>query len=294
MFMKNKKKFKRLQFYQENSSLNMLFYFLIFSLISNILFQTQRSWIQILFAYAFTFSCEFIKLLFLKKTERRRKLVCYINAATTVTGVLLLVHNIFPLFYGFVSSAALLINSLVTKKQKNKEFNSINLAIILGLCFYPLSSFLVINLKIILKTVPFFILFAMGCFQIWLKKVWQIPLVYILSILSYAILSSFYAGENIQYWLGPELGTTGMMFLFIILSSNKLVSKNKIEITLFAFLLAFFKIILKTNEFFYSSQISLFIVSSLWLIFNELKMAQSSFWCIDPSFGTKPSQPKNE
>lgn len=246
--------------------LMQLLQLILLSLVSGYLFSLRR----LEFSIVLGIVAPLITVLLLNYFYKNKKVERSIEAILISLGLIVLVKSWNLYFYGVISSITIIVYSFMRRNSHLLDYNPINLAIILGILFFPLTSLHMPIGFFTFSSLNLLISILIGLVFLFSSKSWPIAFSYMITILIWGVVDSLVFKESFFYWFSTELGFSGIVFITLVLiNSNEL--KDFKAMLLFGAMVAIFKIVLKSNEYFYPSYLSLFIVSTLFNLNNQIK-----------------------
>lgn len=240
-------------------------------LISYFFFSLQRSIFQICSAYVAALICEYVFFKFSQKNKHRRLIDSLFSATTEAAGLLILVRSSFQWTYVVFSVLAVSSKYLLLLDKKRHFFNPTNFAIVAGLTFMPREYFEVRGDDFNISFYPMMHVLLFGLAAVYLGKTWRVTLAYFITIVLMSFLLSLQSGDSIIYYLGPEVGAIGLIFMFLMITDPRTTPASSRGQLFFGFLVAATLYVFRSFEMFYSHFFSLFIVT-LFRGLYELKI----------------------
>ncbi len=238
-------------------------------LISIIFFSLQRTALQMVFALICGLLAEFI---FYKMTDKYGKEQVWdrlFSAFTEVAGLLVLLKSHIWWFYGLVSVLTISAKYLLRKTSKTHIFNPTNFAITISLTFFPLHWFGAWPDEFMTSWYPMLHVTVLGIIAVWLGRTMTVSIAYILSVIFFCFL--FYPINSVAsliYALGPEFGTIGLIYLWLMITDPKTAPKEYRHQFIYGFAIAFLHIFLRYHQYLYSRYVSLFIITLIYYVLS--------------------------
>jgi Na+-translocating ferredoxin:NAD+ oxidoreductase RnfD subunit len=241
--------------------------------ISFFFYNFQRSIDQILLAYLFAFVTEIILFKLTDKYKDRSIWDRLFSAATEAAGLIILVKSGHLFFYAITSSIAVASKYFFRVTVNKHLFNPTNFAIVLGLCIFPTTSFNLLTDEFTVSHYPIFHVLIFGLLAVWRGKTWPITLGYFLTFVLVSTLFEIQQSGTFWYWLGPEIGAIGLIFMFLMITDPQTTPTSLMGMLIFGISIALVKIILKSHEVLYPHFIAAFIVT---IVNQTLALIRSS------------------
>lgn len=229
----------------------------------------QRTYLQIFFGMFCAISLELILFRFSDKYKNSKSADRIFSAAAECAGLLVLLKSHLWWFYGAVALMAVASKYLFRASQERHLFNPTNFAITASIAFFPIHWFAAWPDEYMVHWYPMLHVTLFGIAAVWLAKSWIISLAYLGGL--FFSLNVFYAPKNLSdlvYTFGPELGTVGLIFLFLMITDPKSSPRKVWHQIIYGAVIAFIHIFLRHQEFLYSRYIALFVVTLLYYVFQ--------------------------
>jgi Na+-translocating ferredoxin:NAD+ oxidoreductase RnfD subunit len=230
-------------------------------------FGLQRSLDQVLSCFAVTILCEiaFCSLF------RRDNFVWsdrVLSAMVTSLGVLIFIVSKTWWLYAVIGGVSIASKYLIVNENRRHVFNPTCFAIVF--CSIALSEFLFIRpAQMNAHIFPSLIIVGFGSIALWLTKRWiQFASYYLITIVLSAALPLLTQQKGIMV-IGPELGSYGLLFAFLMFSDPKTSPQNSYKQWIFGGSIALLNQLLKTQEVVYSNFISLFVICIVFQLFSK-------------------------
>ena len=230
--------------------------------VSMVFFDLQRTHLQILFCFASVLVTE---LVFYSSTSKYKAGTWNDRAFSAIAegaGLLVLLKSHIWWFYGLVGAMAVASKYIIRKDERSHVFNPTNFAIVMAITVFPLYWFDARADEFMVSTYALFHVTAFGIYAVWFGGTWVISISYILSIL--LLVALFYPMgtlADVIYAFGPEFGTIGLIFLWLMITDPKTAPKQRRFQILYAFMIALIHIALRKYQFLYSRYLALFLVT---------------------------------
>lgn len=185
----------------------------------------------------------------------------------------LLIHSVKPFFYLIMISLYRIFLFLFNSRIKSNQVR-LHLFLgflLLGMVVFPIHFFKVMDAPLTQSLLAWVLVFSAGTFYVIIHRTWPLMCSYLTTVLLFSSSSFYVWHDSFLYWFGPEIGISGLIFLCFVLSSRMLSQLKLGSMILWGILVAVLKIVLKNNEYFYSSLLANFIVSSCFIIFQRRK-----------------------
>ena len=240
-------------------------------IVSIFYFNLARSPFQIVTAYAAAILVELALHRITGKTKHRSAWDVIFSAATEAAGLLILVKLPNPYAYAMMSAVAVASKYFLRIDEKRHAFNPTNFAIVAALIFTPneLIEIRPDEFNLTYYAIGHVIFF--GVFAVILGKTWRVAAAYFCSILLFSGLFSIVERESWIYFLGPEIGAIGMVFMFLMITDPKTTPKSNEMQIVYGVSVGLFLYILRYFEVFYAHFLALFIVTLLRAVFLLLE-----------------------
>lgn len=249
-------------------------------IVSIVYFNLARSPFQIVTAYLAAVTIELLLHRFTNKTKHRGTLDVMFSAATEAAGLLILVKLNHPYAYAFMSAVAVASKYLLRIDEKRHAFNPTNFAIIASLIFIPNESIEVRSDEFNLTYYAIGHVIFFGIFAVKLGGTWRVSASYFCSVLVLSGLLSLVHNESWIYYLGPELGAIGMIFMFLMITDPKTTPKSHLLQVFYGASVGLVLYVLRYFEVFYAHFLALFVVTLVraLLIFLEAETWKVFRW----------------
>lgn len=241
-------------------------------LISVVFFSLQRSPFQIVSVYVATLTTELFFSYVSKKNKHRKLGDLLFSAATEAAGLLILVRSSFEYAYIIFGIAAVASKYLLRLDEKRHMFNPTNIAIVTGFVLIPRHYFEVRPDDFSVSLYPILHVLVFGICATYFAKTWTITLSFVSSCCVISLLLSALTQDTEIYFLGPEIGTSGLIFMFLMITDPKTTPTSKIGQYIFGVSIAVFLYTLRYFEVFYAYHFALFLTSLLRGILEFAKM----------------------
>ncbi len=229
-------------------------------IVAIVFYKLQRSPFQIFSAYACAIMVEIFFFNFTDKNKSRTLFDCIFSACTEAAGLLILVRSPYDWFYIPLSFLAVSSKYLFRTNVARHLFNPTNFAIVTMVALLPKKYFELRGDEFNLNLYPMLHVTAFGLYAIYLGKTWRVALSYFLTIAAISLALSRVIHESPIYLLGPELGSTGLIFMFLMITDPKTCPISPRSQILFGASIACLLHLLKYNEYFYAQYFALFVV----------------------------------
>ena len=256
-------------------------------LISMAYFNLQRSWFQLVSAYVTAIIVEICFYYFSDKNRHRKLMDCIFSAIAEGAGLLILIKSTFDWFYVALAAVAVSSKYLLKKGPRDHLFNPTNFAIVVVLAFIPRKFFEIRGDEFNLSFYPIIHVIAFGILAVIIGKTWRIALSYFLTIISVSFILSVIQQESMIYLLGPEIGATGLIFMFLMITDPRTTPGNFKEQVFFGVALGVLLYALRFRELYYGHFLALFILTLLWetgRCLNLIKWREIRLKALKPAF----------
>ncbi len=230
-------------------------------LICYFFYDLQRTPFQIVTAYLAAFSTEFVFSRFSRKNSHRTMGDSMFSAATEAAGLLILVRSSFSYAYIIFASVAVASKHLLRLDEQRHMFNPTNIAIVIGLVLIPRHYFEVRPDDFSRNIYPILHVLTFGTFAVIFGKTWQVTLSYFATCCILSIILSALTGDTEIYFLGPEIGALGFIFMFLMITDPKTTPASKSGQLLFGASVAALLYLFRAFEVFYAHYFALFAVT---------------------------------
>ncbi len=237
----------------------------------------QRTYLQIFFGMFCAIALELILFRFSDKYKNTKSSDRIFSAAAECAGLLVLLKSHLWWFYGAVAVMAVASKYVFRASQDRHLFNPTNFAITASISFFPIYWFAAWPDEYMVHWYPMLHVTLFGIAAVWLAKSWIISLAYLFGV--FFSLQIFYEPKNLSdlvYTFGPELGTVGLIFLFLMITDPKSSPRKVGQQIIYGALIAFIHIFLRYQEFLYSRYIALFGVTLLYYVFQISSKPQAA------------------
>ncbi len=245
---------------------------LMLVLISILFFNLPRSAVQMGFGFTIGILTEFLFFKFTIKYKNKPFKDRAFSAATETAGLLVLLKSHIWWFYGFLSFMAVASKYIFRKDSNSHIFNPTNFAITMGLILLPSYWFAAWADEFMVSLYPMVHVLLFGIFAVWLGRTYVVSISYVTGIIFWVLL--FFPVSSLPkaiYAFGPEFGTIGLIFLFLMITDPKTAPKKNYHQAIYGFAIAFIHIYLRTQQLLYSRYISLFIVTLVYYFLDKRK-----------------------
>jgi Na+-translocating ferredoxin:NAD+ oxidoreductase RnfD subunit len=248
-------------------------------LISFIFYNFQRSYYQVYSAFIAAAIAEVICF----KIFDRYKGDTYTNrifsAIAESAGLLVLIRSLSPNYYAIGSIIAVVSKYIFRRSDGRHIFNPTNFIIVVSIAFAEAGTFQVRADEFSYNLYPIMHVLFFGLTATILAKIWIIPLTYILSYVALAFLVGFGTTTygNFVDIIGPEIGATGLIFIFLMITDPATSPRTQIGKIIFAASVAILGFIGRTQIIIYSNFIALFICYLVYNIYIESHKLKESF-----------------
>ncbi len=189
-----------------------------------------------------------------------------LSACTEVGGLILLVRSLSPNYYAISAALAVASKYFFTKPNGQHLFNPSNFAIIMTIAFFPISSTYIRPDPFNYNIYPILHVLSFGLVITSLAKVTVIPISY---LLTYIIIALFYQGPaylgGFFDIIGPELGATGLIFIWLMITDPATSPKSTVGRIFFAASVAVLGFAGRLHNVVYANFIALF---TTYLLYN--------------------------
>lgn len=233
------------------------FFLLIVTLV---FYKLQRSPVQIFTAYATAVIVEIFFYKYSSKNKARRLFDCIFSACTEAAGLLILVRSPYDWLYIPLSFLAVSSKYIFRRSATQHLFNPTNFAIVAAVALLPKKFFEMRGDEFNLNLYPMLHVTLFGLYAVYLGKTWRVALSYFLTIVTISMVLSRLIGESPIYLLGPELGASGLIFMFLMITDPKTSPTSSRGQIWFGMAIGCLMHVLKYNEFFYAQYFSLFVI----------------------------------
>jgi hypothetical protein len=192
------------------------------------------------------------------------------SAFTEVAGLLVLLKSHLWWFYGATSAITVASKYLLRKSRREHIFNPTNFAITIALCFFPIHWFEAWPDEYMRSWYPMMHVTAFGIIAVWLGGTWMVSLAYIISLIFWSFL--FYPVHDLTtliYAYGPEVGTIGLIYLFLMITDPKTAPKKLKQQIVYASAISFVHIYLRHGQYLYSRYIALFFITLIYFAISS-------------------------
>jgi hypothetical protein len=244
--------------------------------ISILFFHLPRTPLQIVFGYATGILTEFLLFKFSSKYTNKPFTDRAFSASTETAGLLVLLKSHIWWFYGFLSFLAVASKYTLKKDSNSHIFNPTNFAITLSLILLPTNWFASWADEYMVSLYPMLHVLCFGLIAVWLGRTYVVSISYFVGIVIWVLL--FFPINTISkivYAFGPEFGTIGLIFLFLMITDPKTAPKNFYHQAIYGFTIAFIHIFLRSRQLLYSRYTSLFIVTLIYYFLDKRKTVNS-------------------
>ena len=223
--------------------------------------ELRRTGEQIFFALAVAIITE---LLLSKLTSKQKSFNVkdrVLSAAVLALGTLVLIRSSYWWFYGFISFIGVLSKYVFVNDQGRHIFNPTNVAIVFSIIVLP--EFL--NVRVDSFSTHIFSLCCILFFGIWATvraNSWRISLGFYGGICLIGLPAAYILGYPPLLVLGPEINAGVILFAFLMMTDPQTSPRDKHKQWIFGFTIAAVDLLLRYNQLYYASFISLFIVTS--------------------------------
>lgn len=228
--------------------------------ISFFFYNFQRSPYQILTAYLGGIAVELI-LNYSTNRYKDRPFDRILTAASEAAGMLVLIRSLVPNYYLFGTAIAVASKYIFLNKEKRHLFNPTNFAIVMTLAFASNDTIYLAVDEFSYNLYPIFHVVFIGTIATILGRVWIMPLTY---ILTYVLIALVFQGHghlgNFVDIIGPELGATGLIFIFLMITDPATAPKTYYGRMAFAFSVVVLTFTMRWHHIAYANYISLFIM----------------------------------
>lgn len=224
-------------------------------------FDLQRSPFQIVSAYAAALATELVCSFVSKKNSHRTIGDTLFSAATEAAGLLILVRSSFDYAYIIFSIVAVSSKYLLRLDEKRHMFNPTNIAIVTGLVLIPRHYFEVRPDDFSQNIYPILHVFTFGMFAVYFGRTWTVTLSYFSSCCLISLLLTAFSYDTEIYFLGPEIGALGLIFMFLMITDPKTTPATRSGQYLFGASVAVILYVLRHFEVFYAHYFALFLVT---------------------------------
>ena len=247
------------------TELNQVIQLILLSLVSGFVFSLRRLEISLAIGLiAPLITATFLSLVFKDKRENEGMRTILTSLLISL-GMIILIKNWNIYFYGIVNSLSVMVYYFSKKFSRSIDYNPINLAVILGLIFFPLTSFHILIGTFSFSTPNLVITAGIALFFLIKSQRLPIAVAYLAVVSCWGLIDWLIFNNSFLYWFSAELGFSGIIFMSLILINSNLLKDIK-SMLLFGASVAFLKIVFKSHEFFYPAHLSLFTVSTLFNI----------------------------
>lgn len=223
-------------------------------------YKLQRSTFQIFSAYACAVIVEIFFYRLTEKNKARTLFDCIFSACTEAAGLLILVRSPYDWFYIPMCFLAVSSKYLLRRNTTQHLFNPTNFAIVTMVGLLPKKYFELRGDEFNISLYPMLHVTVFGLYAVYLGKTWRIALSYFLTITAVALVLSRVTQESPIYLLGPELGATGLIFMFLMITDPKTTPTSARGQILFGSAIGCLLFLLKFNEYFYAHYFALFVI----------------------------------
>lgn len=230
-------------------------------IISFLFFNLQRSWVQIISAILVSFIVEYACRLVSSKNRERSIWDSLFSAFTESAGLLILIRSRETWFYAFISAIAVISKYVLTTNERKHFYNPTNIAIVLCLAFLPATTFDVRPDEFDVSIYSIFHVMSFGILAVYFGKTWRVTLGYVTGLFLFSAILSLLKADPFVYFLGPEIGAIGMIFMFLMITDPKTTPKNAGPQYVFGFAVAGVLYLLRWNELIYANYFALFLVT---------------------------------
>lgn len=233
--------------------------------ISTLFFGLQRAWEDIFFAFSVGILTELFFFKKLNKYKNGHSLDRSVSAIAEVSSLLILFRSPYWWFVGAMSFITITAKYVLKKTQNTHIFNPTNFAIIVALVFFPYHWFAILPDEFMMSLYPIFHVVFWGGIAIWLGKTWQIAISFFVSTFFWCII--FFPIHNLStftYSIGPELGSAGVIFMFLMITDPKSAPQKKSDQIFFGALVGFIHVFLRYHKYMYSRYMAGFLVAAFF------------------------------
>lgn len=229
-------------------------------IIAIVFYKLQRSPFQIFSAYACAIIVEIFFFKYTAKNKTRTLFDCIFSACTEAAGLLILVRSPYAWFYIPMSFLAVSSKYIFRRNETQHLFNPTDFAIVTMVALLPKRYFELRGDEFNINLYPMLHVTIFGLFAIYLGKTWRVALSYLITITAVALCLSRITHESPIYLLGSELGATGLIFMFLMITDPKTCPTLPRSQILFGAAIGCLLYLLKFNEYFYPHYFALFVV----------------------------------
>ncbi|MBC7715168.1 MAG: hypothetical protein H7177_17620 [Rhizobacter sp.] len=234
-----------------------------------VVFELQRSWLQIAFGYFCGLLTEFILYKTSDKYPDNKTFDRLFSAFTEVAGLIILIKSHKWWLYGLLGFFAVVSKYFIRRSNNSHLFNPTNFAIVISLIFLPTSWFGAWADEYMYHWYPMLHVTVLGLIAVWLGRTYTVSFSYILSVIFWcAVFFPLHDLSSVVYAFAPEFGAIGLIFLWLMITDPKTAPASASGQMTYAFSIAFLHIYLRSRQYLYSRYISLFIITLLFYAIN--------------------------
>lgn len=239
-------------------------------LISYFFYDLQRTPFQIFSAYVAAFCTEIFFFHVTKKNSHRTIGDSLFSAATEAAGLLILVRSSFQFAYVIFAIVAVASKYALRLDERRHMFNPTNVAIVTGLVLIPRVYFEVRSDDFSLGLYPILHVFLFGTVAVYLGRTWMVTLSYITTAFAISFASHLATDQSLIYFIGPELGAIGFIFMFLMITDPRTTPSSKIGQAVFGSAVAVVLYVLRAYEVLYAHFLALFLVTLIRGIYETV------------------------
>ena len=248
--------------------------------LSFLFYNFQRSSYQILSAYIAAVICEIILFKLTKRYPKDKISNRVFSAITESAGLLLLIRSLDDNYYIWGSIIAVSSKYFLLDKQGRHIFNPTNLAIVATIAFSDFGTITMRPDEFNYHSFPVLHVLFFGVAAAVLAKVAIIPMTY---LATFAVFGLVFSGVgnlgNFVDIVGPEIGATGLIFIFLMITDPATCPRTMWGRVIFAVAVASLTFLGRTYTLAFANYISLFAVYTLYggvKFVRDLKVIEKS------------------
>jgi len=240
-------------------------------LISVLFCYLQRSFAQISLTLGVAALTEYVLFRNLNKYQNQSFKDRWPSALAEAASCLVLCRSKVLWVHPLMVVVAILSKYLIRRNERDHVFNPANFAILMTLCFVSPVFFEFRVDDYSAGLYPLFHALVVGLVATSLANVWRVTLGYFSAIIVFsALLFPISSLSAFVYALGPEIGTSGVIFAFLMITDPKSAPRKPSSQWTFGAAIALLHLVLRYEQFAYSRFVALFFATAGFYFWDVL------------------------